>query len=181
MKVIKPLDNYIKNENDTVIFLAGSCGGTNKNWRNDVIKFLENIENDKTLSLENLIIVDPFRKDWPKTDEGLKEQIDWEASMIEQSDIFTCYFDRNKNSVSPLSLFETGKCLMNIKSKFPSNKIHYRLILSAHPDYELFDLLKYQLEYSTKNWKNQISLISTEKNIMLHASRILEAYIKISK
>ena len=58
MKIVKALENYSKNENDTVIFLAGSCSGTNKNWRNEVIKFLENIENDKTLSLDNLVIID---------------------------------------------------------------------------------------------------------------------------
>ena len=145
MKVIKPLDNYIKNENDTVIFLAGSCSGSNKNWRNDVIKFLENIENDKTLSLENLVIIDPFRKDWPKTEEALQEQVNWEAMMAEQSDIFSCYFDKNKNSVSPMSLLEVGKYMMLLKSKFPSIKLNYRLIISAHPDYELFNLLKFQM------------------------------------
>jgi hypothetical protein len=181
MKIIKALENYSKNENDTVIFLAGSCSGTNKNWRNEVIKFLENIENDKTLSLDNLVIIDPFRKDWPKTEDGIKEQVDWENSMAEQCDIFSCYFDKNKNSVSPISLYETGKYLMLIKSKFSNVKLNYRLILSAHPDYDLFNIVSYQIAHATKNWKTHIELVSTEKNIMVHASRILEAYIKISK
>ena len=53
MKIVKALENYSKNENDTVIFLAGSCSGTNKNWRNEVIKFLENIAYG-LISLHNL-------------------------------------------------------------------------------------------------------------------------------
>ena len=70
---------------------------------------------------------------------------------------------------------------MLIKSKFSNVKLNYRLILSAHPDYDLFNIVSYQIANATKNWKTHIELVSTEKNIMVHASRILEAYIKISK
>lgn len=182
MKIIKPLDNYSKSETDVVCFLAGACPSNNK-WRNEVIAFLENIENNKTLNLENLVIVDPFRKDWPSTDEGLNEQVKWEVNMLNNSDILTCYFDRSKDSkdVFPMTLFEIGRNMMNFKIKFGNNKINHRIIAYAHPDYALFNHLKFQLEALTEKWKDSITLESTNKNVSTIASKILESYVKISK
>lgn len=182
MKVIKPLDSYIKDDNDVVCFLAGSCSSSNK-WRNDIVSFLEGIENDKTLKLDNLVIIDPFRKDWPTTDEGLNEQVKWEVSMLNNCDILTCYFDKSKDQkdVSPMTLFELGRNMSNIKNKFGNNKINHRIIAFAHPDYALFNHLKFQIEALTEKWKDSITLESTNKNIVSVGSKILESYVKISK
>ena len=182
MKVIRALENYSKSENDVLCFLAGPCPTSNK-WRNDVISFLEGIEKDKTLRLDNLVIVDPFRKDWPSTEEGLSEQIKWEAKMLNDTDILIAYFDKSKdkNDTFPITLFELGRNMMNIKEKFGNNKINYRVLAFAHPDYSLFNNLKFELEMLTERWKTPITLESSNKSIMTVASRILESYVKIGK
>ena len=182
MKVIKSLDNYSKNENDVICFLAGPCPSSNK-WRNDIISFLENIEKDKTLRLDNLVIADPFRKDWPSTEDGLLEQIKWEAKLLNDCDILVAYFDKSKDEkdVFPMTLFELGRNMMNIKEKFGNNKINYRILAFSHPDYALFNNLKFELEALTEKWKTPITLESSNKSIMTVASRILESYVKIGK
>lgn len=182
MKIIKPLDNYSKEENDVVCFLSGPCPSGNK-WRNDVISFLENIEKDKTLKLDNLVIIDPFRKDWPKDDDGLKEQVKWEVSMLNETDILLSYFGPSKDSkdIFPMSIFELGRNMMNIKEKFGNNKINYRILPFAHPDYALFSHLKFQLEFLTEKWKTPITLESTNKSTAIIGSKILESYVKIAK
>lgn len=182
MRIIKPLENYEKAENDVVCFLAGPCPAGNK-WRNDIISFLENIEKDKTLKLENLVIIDPYRKDWPDTDEGLQEQVKWEAMMTNNSDIFVAYFGQSKDNKDtfPMTLFEIGRNMMNIKEKFGNNKINHRIIAFAHPDYSLYSHLKFEIESLTEKWKTPITLENTNKSIMSVASKILESYIKVAK
>ena len=182
MKIIKPLENYKKDENDVICFLAGPCGNGNK-WRNDVVSFLENIEKDKTLKLDNLIIVDPFRKDWPDNDEALKEQVNWEVSMLNDADILVTYFGQSKEpkDVFPMTLMELGRNMMNIKEKFGNNKINHRVLAFAHPEYKLFTQLKFEIEAFTEKWKTPITLESTNKSIMTLASKILESYVKVAK
>ncbi len=183
MKIINPLENYTKDENDVVCFLGGAFSSSNK-WRNDVILFLENIEKDKTLSLDKLVIINPFRKDWNTknpSDEDLNNEIKWEIKMQNDSDIFVSYFDKNDKDNLPLSLFELGNNMINIKVKFGNNKINYRILPYAHPDYQFFNDLKFQLEALTERWKTPITLESTEKNITSLASKILESYVKVSK
>ena len=182
MKIIRPLDSYKKNENDVICFLAGPCPSGNK-WRNDVISFLENIEKDKTLKLDNLVIVDPFRKDWPKDEAGLNEQVKWEVSMINDSDIFAAYFGPSKDEKDtfPMTLMELGRVFSNFKMIFANKKLNYRILACAHPDYTLFSHVKFEIESITEKWKTPITLESTNKNINTLASKILESYIKISK
>jgi hypothetical protein len=182
MKIVKPLEEYTRSENDVICFLAGSCSSNNK-WRNEVIAFLEGIETDKTLKLDNLVVIDPFRKDWPETEEGLEEQVKWEVSMLNNCDIFVSYFDKSKDEkdVFPMTLFELGRNMMNIKNKFNNNKINHRILVYAHPDYALFNHLKYQVESLTEKWKDSITVENTNKNIMTVGSKILESYIKLAK
>ena len=182
MKIIKALDNYTKDENDVICFLAGSCPTGNK-WRNDIVSFLENIENDKTLKLDNLVIIDPFRKDFPTEEDKLKEQVKWEALMLNDADILVTYFNQSKDAkdVSPMTLLELGRNMMNIKEKFGNNKINHRILAFAHPEYSLFNHLKFEIEAFTEKWKTPITLESTNKSIMTLASKILESYVKVSK
>jgi hypothetical protein len=127
-----------------------------------------------------MVIVNPYLKDWPTEEEEVKKQIEWESSMIDQSDIFSCYLD-SSDSDSPMSLFELGRCLYQFKSKFAGMKLNYRILVSAHPDYKLMKNLEFELAAATKNWKAPISNITAEKNVSMHASKILESYIKLSK
>lgn len=179
MKVITPSEGiYKKAENEILVFLGGSCTDKN-NWRTRVAKFLEKIEEDKVLSLDNLVLVNPFISKWNPNEEDLQKQIEWESAMIDQSDIYSCYLDNS--SEAPITLFELGKALHLFKSKFANNRLNYRIITSAHPEYAKLNDIKFELAASTKDWKTPISEINIEKNISAHASKILESYMKFSK
>lgn len=179
MKTITPKDgSYKKSEDEVLVFLAGTCTDK-KNWRAGVEKFLEKIEEEKVLSLDNLVIVNPFISKWNPTDEELQKQIEWEADMIEQSDIFACYFDAS--SETPVSMFELGKAMFLFKAKYANNRMNYRVLVSAHPEYPKLDDLKYELSASTKGWKTPITEVIEDKNVSGLASKILEAYMKFSK
>lgn len=80
-----------------------------------------------------------------------------------------------------MTMFELGKSLINIKEKFGISKLKYRLLVYAHPDYILFNHIKYQIESLTENWKVPMTLENTNKDLMLLGSKILESYVKISK
>ena len=180
MKIINPKDNleYKKSENEILVFLGGTCNDKN-NWRNGVVKFLEKIEADKMFSLDNLVIVNPFISKWTPADEELQKQIEWESSMLDQADIYACYLD--SSSESPISLFELGRAIYQFKSKYSNNRLNYRIIVTAHPDYKRLPDLKYELIATSKNWKMPLTDINTEKNMSAHASKILESFIKLSK
>ena len=186
MRVVRSLENFDRADNDVVCFLAGPCPSSNK-WRNDIISFLEGIEKDKTLTLDNLIIVDPFRKDWVRnvavSDETLNEQIKWEGKMLQSCDILVAYFDKSKDEkdIFPMTLFELAGNAMGIKARFGNNKINYRVLAYAHPEFAKFNDLKFELETLTEKWKTPITLETTNKSIMTLASKILESYVKIAK
>jgi len=181
MKIIKSLEQYVKADKDVVIFLAGSCSPSKK-WRNEVIKFLEKIEEDKVLSLENLVIIDPYREDWKNmenSDDSFKEQIEWEVSMLDQTDVFACYFD--KDGDGGISMFELGRALSLFKGKFANFNLNFRIIVSSHPDYKYAKNLRFELDAITKKWKAGILLNDREKGLSQHSSKILESYVKFSK
>ncbi len=180
MRIISPLDNkdYKKADNEVMVFLGGSCDDK-KDWRKSVISFLESIEKEKFIKLDNLVIVNPFIKKWNPNEDELKAEIEWESSMIDQSDIYSCYL--YKGSDTPITMFELGKSMYLYKSKYANSKMNHRIIVTAHPDYEKTDDLKYELAASTKNWKCDPVALTVEKNVAAHASKILEAYLKFSK
>lgn len=184
MKILNPLDIPSKQDNEIYCFLAGSCSSNNR-WRNELIKFLQGIEQQNILLLDNLTIIDPYRKDWSSLDDGekLKEQIQWECNCLSNSDIIVTYFDKSKDDkdVYPMTLFELGKSIIGLKEKFGITKLKYRLLAYAHPDYILFDNIKCQIESLTNNWKVPLTLESTNKDLMQLGSKILESYVKISK
>ena len=103
--------------------------------------------------------------------------------MLSDSDIVVAYFDKSKDNtdVFPMTMFELGKSLINIKDKFGISKLKYRLLTYAHPDYILFNSIKYQIESLTESWKVKLTLENTNKDLMQLASKILESYVKISK
>lgn len=184
MKILNPLDIPMKKDNEVYCFLAGSCSSKNK-WRIDIIKFLQGIEEQNVLPLDNLVIIDPFRKDWSSLDDGEKliEQIKWECKLLSDSDIIVTYFDKSKDekNIFPMTLFELGKSIISLKEKFGINKLKYRLLAYAHPEYALFDNIKCQIESLTESWKVKLTLENTNKDLMQLASKILESYVKISK
>ncbi|RLD78742.1 MAG: hypothetical protein DRJ10_09840 [Bacteroidetes bacterium] len=86
------------------IFLAGSIEmGKANNWQEHLIKNIDH---------SNLLILNPRRKDWDnswkeeKENPKFNEQVSWELSALERSDLIVMYFD--PNTKSPISMLELG-------------------------------------------------------------------------
>lgn len=95
------------------IFLAGSIEmGKAENWQ-------EKLQND--LPNRNLIIYNPRRDDWDSsweqkiTNKNFYEQVNWELSALERSDIIAMYFA--PDTQSPISLLEFGLYANNHSNK----------------------------------------------------------------
>jgi hypothetical protein len=106
-----------KSANELTIFLAGSIEmGKAEDWQTKVTKML-------TKEFDNIIIVNPRRKDWDSSweqtikNKQFNEQVTWELSNIEASDIMLVYFDAKTQS--PITLAELGYAC----AKFPSKVV----------------------------------------------------------
>ncbi len=102
--LIKP-PNVIPTEDSRLkLFLGGSIDmGKSENWQARI---------EKQLSNYNVIVLNPRRDDWNKewkpvsTDQNFRQQVEWELSALEASDIVVMYFA--PGSKSPISLMEFG-------------------------------------------------------------------------
>lgn len=173
MKIIEPLQKFKKSQTDIVLFLGGTC--SSKNWRKDLILFLEDM--NKTLQLSNLVIINPYRKDWPSTIDKLSQQIEWECQMLYQSDIFSAYFEKTGGN---FTFFELGKAIYQMKN-LGVTKANNRLILSCHEKYEHLDQLKFEIEYTSKLLKLDNISLESISNITKHGSKIIQSYFKLLK
>jgi len=88
----------------TTIFLAGSIEmGKAEEWQKKIITSVPN---------KPLIFFNPRRDDWDSswaqipTDEGFREQVEWELEALEVADYIVMYFD--PKTISPVSLIEFG-------------------------------------------------------------------------
>ena len=95
-------EDYVK------IFLAGSIDmGTAEEWQTKLTKDIE-----EKSSVKDIAIFNPRRDDWDSswvqsiTNENFKEQVEWELSSMEDSDIIVYYFD--KDGKAPITLMELG-------------------------------------------------------------------------
>lgn len=86
------------------VFLAGSIEMNKaEDWQTEVTKALKN---------ENIIFLNPRRKDWDNdwkqeiTDKNFKGQVMWELTQLDSSDMIAMYFD--PTTKSPISLLELG-------------------------------------------------------------------------
>lgn len=115
----------IDNDSTVKLFLAGTIdmGKDKSGWHLKVQTALS----DKT----NLSIINPKRADWDNTwtqsitDKNFSEQVNWEQSSIELSDIVMVNF--TKDSFSPITLLELGKLLGDIGN--PKMKKHQLYVI----------------------------------------------------
>ena len=101
---------------DKKIFLAGSIEmGKAEQWQQEVVDlFFRKFNQLKTADRDKkqLAIFNPRRIDWNENLEQvyenpvLNQQINWELTALEWSDIVYFYFD--SNTISPISLLELG-------------------------------------------------------------------------
>lgn len=108
---------------DIKIFLAGSIEmGKAENWQIEIIKLFQKkyeledeLEDSEGINYyhESLAIYNPRRDNWNGSLEQvyenatLNQQINWELTALEWSDVIYFYFD--PNTISPISLLELGK------------------------------------------------------------------------
>lgn len=104
MRVITAVENYELEDNEVVVFLAG--GITNcPNWQENVINELRSSKDD----LENLVIMNPRRENFPIEDPNAsKQQIAWEFCGLEACDIFSMYYCDGPSD-QPICMYELGR------------------------------------------------------------------------
>lgn len=102
--IVKSPHSLPTSDNRIKIFLGGSIDmGNTANWQAEL---------EKELLDENVIVLNPRRDDWNKewkpinSDKNFREQVEWELSALEYSDIIIMYFA--PDSKSPISLLEFG-------------------------------------------------------------------------
>ena len=105
MRIILPPNEIDIQNNEFSVFLAGSIElDLAERWQNMVI-------NDLT-SCDNLVILNPRRKDWDNSwtisieNENFKQQVYWKLDGLEKADKIIMYFD--PKTKSPISLLELG-------------------------------------------------------------------------
>lgn len=104
MIVIQAPSHLLREDNNTLIFLAGSIEmGQAENWQKELIEVLNKPYNT---------ILNPRRDDWDSTwvqsidNDQFKKQVDWELNYLEKADLVIFYFA--KNTKSPITLLELG-------------------------------------------------------------------------
>ena len=115
MKIIKAPNEYREDntqERTFKIFLAGSIEmGKAENWQDKVTNIISEWETYRQGKTE-VKILNPRRDDWDSSWEQsinnpqFKEQVEWELSALEASNVIVLWFD--PTTKSPISLLELG-------------------------------------------------------------------------
>lgn len=163
MRVITAPEKYIRQPNDITIFLAG--GITNCwEWQDKAIELL----NEK--NLDNLVIFNPRRKDFPINDpNAAEEQIKWEFNMLEQCDIFSMYFCAGESD-QPICMYELGRNICRMQMRFPTN-LEMRLAITVEKGYKRETDIRVQTSLATLGFV--VDYENYNKNIEDHVNEII--------
>lgn len=101
---------YVTGKKYIKIFLAGSIEmGKADDWQNSVVEALKHRIKDANFEI---CIFNPRRDNWDSSwqqsieNQQFKEQVQWELSHIDRSNIVAFYFQ--PGTISPISLYELG-------------------------------------------------------------------------
>jgi len=104
MKEIKAPNNFLVDEKEFYIFLAGSIEmGSAEMWQEKIVADLQNY---------NVTFLNPRRDDWDTSqkhsikNQYFADQVNWELDALERANLILMYFD--PNTKSPISLLELG-------------------------------------------------------------------------
>lgn len=169
MRVITAPEKYIRQPNDITVFLAG--GITNCwEWQDKVIELLNES------NLDNLVIFNPRRKDFPiNNPNAAEEQIKWEFNMLEQCDIFSMYFCAGESD-QPICMYELGRNICRMQMRFPTNW-EMRLVVTVEKGYKREKDVNIQTSLAT------IESIDSEycaKNIGEHVNEIISDFVYLN-
>lgn len=164
MRVITVPEKYVRQPNDITVFLAG--GITNCwEWQDKVIEMLQN---EKEVNLDNLVIFNPRRKDFPINKPNASyEQIRWKFDMLERCDIFSMYFCAGESD-QPICMYELGRNICRMQMRFPIDW-SMRLIITTEYGYKRAKDVSIQTMLAT-------DCITTNSNIAQHIDNIIEVY-----
>ena len=167
------IDNLYDFPNITV-FLAG--GITNcRDWQSEVIEYLKQYEVNNKLDLR---VYNPRRPNFNIETDDPEEQIRWEYSNIESTEIFSMYFC-NSESDQPICMYELGMRLGRIDSN-PHSYISplngsYNTIISVEDGYKRSNDVVIQTRLAFAN-AIKVHLHATPES---HAKLIIDEYNSI--
>jgi hypothetical protein len=122
MQILYPTEPIIKDPRKIYIFLAGTIdNGDSLDWQSQLPEDIKKNVNIISEDLINrIVLVNPRRLDWDISweqkyeNDKFREQVNWELSSLEMSDIILMNF--LPNSKSPITLLEFG---LHVKSQKP--------------------------------------------------------------
>lgn len=171
MRVITAPEEYIRQEGDITVFLAG--GITNcRDWQSEVINELSDDS-----CYEHIVFFNPRRKEFDiNAKNETAKQIKWEFDMLEQCDIFSMYFCESESD-QPICMYELGRNIPRMQIRFPVDW-KYRLIISSEDKYKRkMDVVvqtglatKYHMEYTN------FGQVTEENAMKYHIANIKAAY-----
>ena len=171
MKVITAPEEYIKQKDDIIVFLAGGISSC-PNWQQEVINHLQLMEDSDEINLYNLVICNPRRENFPIHDPDASEkQVTWEFKWLEECDIFSMYFC-NSESVQPICMYELGRNIAKIQEKHPIT-FDNRIIVSIEQNYKRSIDVILQTKLATNNKINPLYGINPEKHALLIAANYI--------
>jgi len=175
MKVITAVEKIETNdliERTVRCFLAG--GITNcANWQNEVISKLKEYDVNNPGELNELIVFNPRRDDFPIDDpDASYEQIDWEFSALEKSDIFSMRFVAGPSD-QPICMYELGRIIHKMQIRYPVS-FKDRVIISCDKDYKRAQDVHIQMKLATG-----YDDIVRDMTIDEYANKIIESYKKL--
>lgn len=171
IKVLEPptYDNCatFEEDEDIVIFLMGPIQGT-YNWQNDFVEKFKKILEGKKLT-KNIIIANPKRKVFVKSEFNYGEQVDWESFYLDkaskQGAIF-CWLARETEKVkgrqySQTTRFELGEWFAK------GQKIeNFKMIVGQDKEYEGTRYVEYKFKQICPEFKMTYDFDETVKELI---------------
>jgi len=166
--VIEAPNSYNLSGNEFTLFLAGGIVNC-PDWRSVVIQKLYAYDKKHPLSLTNLTVFNPRRKNFPIKDKSAtRKQIEWEFRAIENSDIFSMWFC-NSSSDQPICMYELGRELGRNLGEDDIN------IIGVESGYKREQDVYIQTNLATDN------SIKISKTLDGHVKKIILAYKELQK
>jgi len=180
MKIIEAPNLYVPAKNEITCFLAGGITNCHQ-WQKSVINAIDSLDHDI-----DLVIYNPRRENFDITKDDSKEQIKWEFNYLEKCDIFSMYFASSEKSNQPICLYELGRNLVRMQTRFPSDYTSHgltylsRIVVTVESGYSRKDDVLIQTELATGPVEPVVMVHQTAPDaIQSHARRILNAYYKL--
>jgi hypothetical protein len=147
------------------VYLAGGISDKS-NWQDKVVKVLTD-QSEHAVCTWTIYNPRNDKLDFSNATEKIAQTL-WKYKRIEACEIFSMYFD-SKSGVQPMCMYELGRNLERIKSKYPYSW-EKRIIVSCEKGYEGTQDVCYQTYLATMGKVR----VETQEVPFGHAIRILQ-------